>query len=502
MEKEKFSFLDLVEKIGNKIPHPFILFSLLCFIVIVISAIASFLGLEVNNPVTSEVVVAKNLLSADGINFMLQNLVKNFTGFSPLGLVLVMTIGIGLAENVGLVTAFMQHTVLKLEKHPKLLIFSIMLIGVCGSIASDASIVVLPMIAGFIFLSIGRHPLAGIAIGFASTSGGFDANLFIVGTDALLSGISTEAVKIVNPNYTVSILSNWYIMAFSSIILSIVGTFVTLKYIEPRLGKYAGKKIIEKKELSVLEIKGLRWAGVTSLLYILLLVGAVFPKNSFLRNPITGSLLNSPLLNSIVPLILIFFLLVGITYGVITKKILSSADIPKYMTIAMKNMGGYIVLVFVIGQFISYFNWSNLGYILAVKGANLLKNFNLDGIPLFISFILLASFINLFIGSGSAKWSLLAPIFVPMFYMLGYAPSLTQALYRVGDSATNIISPLFPYMPIILGLAQEYDEEVGVGTIISLMLPYSITMLISWTLLTILWIYLGIPLGPGEVMFL
>ena len=494
-EKKRYGILDWVERVGNKIPHPFMLFFFLSVFIIFLSWGLNSLDVQVIDPVKNEVVKVKNLLSSEGINFMLQNTIKNFTGFSPLGLVLVMTLGIGLAEHVGLVSAFMRNTIL--NSSPKVITFMIMLIGICGNIASDAAIVVVPVISAFIFCSLGKHPLAGIAVGYAATTAGFSANLIVAGTDALLAGISTEAMKIVNPNITVSVVDNWYFMGVSTFLLAIVGTFVTEKIIEPRLGKYSGKKIIKREEVNELEKKALKKSGIYTGIYILFLILIVYPKNSFLRNPTTGSLLNSPLLSAIIPLLLILFLIGGITYGKEVGKIKNTSDIPKYMTLGIKDMSSYIVLVFMIGQFIAYFNWSKLGFVLAVEGADLLKNLNLRGIPLFIMFILLSAFINLFIGSGSAKWALLAPIFIPMFYMLGYNPALTQMLYRIGDSTTNVISPLFPYMPIVLGLTQEYEENSGVGTVISLMLPYTIAMLIMWIVLAVVWIYLGIPLGPG-----
>lgn len=499
---KKHGFLDWVERVGNKIPHPFILFCCLAAAIVIISAVCTIFKIQVVDSVTSKVVVAKSLLSAEGINFMLQSMVKNFTGFSPLGLVLVMTLGIGLAEHVGLVSSFMRNSILTLKDYPRIITFMIMIIGICGNLASDAAIVVIPVISAFIFLSLGKHPLAGIAVGYAATTAGFSANLLVAGTDALLAGITTEAVKIVNPNFQVSVVCNWYFMAASTFLLAIVGTIVTEKIIEPRLGKYNGKKIITQEEVSPLEKRALRNSGIATAIYLIILFVAVFPQNSFLRNAKTGSLLDSPLLKAIIPILLILFLVAGITYGITMGKIKVAGDVPKYMTIAMRDMSSYIVLVFIIGQFVAYFNWSKLGYILAVNGAEMLTSMNLKGIPLFIMFILLTAFINLFIGSGSAKWALLAPIFVPMFYMLGYAPSLTQMLYRIGDSTTNIISPLFPYMPIILGLAQEYDEEYGMGTVISTMIPYTVAMLIMWIIMAIIWISLGIPLGPGEVLYL
>ncbi|MBC2851860.1 AbgT family transporter [Cetobacterium sp. 8H] len=495
INEKKSGILDWIERVGNKIPHPFMLFFFLSLMIILTSGVCSISGVQVIDPVKNEVVLVKNLMSSAGINFILQNMIKNFTGFSPLGLVLVMTLGIGLTEHVGLVSAFMRNSIL--NSSPKIITFMIMLIGICGNIASDAAIVIVPVISAFIFCSLGKHPLAGIAVGYAATTAGFSANLIVAGTDALLAGISTEAIKIVNPNLSVSVVDNWYFMAASTFLLAIIGTLVSEKIVEPRLGKYTGKKIIEREEVTTQEKRGLKKAGINIGIYIVFLMAIVYPKSSFLRNPKTGSLLNSPLLSSIIPLLLILFLIAGITYGKEVGKIKQMSDVPKYMTLAIKDMASYIVLVFMIGQFIAYFNWSNLGFILAVEGADLLKNLNLSGIPLFIMFILLSAFVNIFIGSGSAKWALLAPIFIPMFYMLGYNPALTQMLYRIGDSTTNVISPLFPYMPIILGLTQEYDEKSGVGTVISLMLPYTIAMLIMWIVMAIIWIYFGIPLGPG-----
>ena len=495
-------FLDWVEKVGNKIPHPFILFFSLTVFIVVISAVCASMGVEVVNPVTNKVVPAKSLISAEGANFMLQKMVTNFTGFSPLGLVLVMTLGIGLAEHVGLVSALMRNTILSIKASPAMLTYIIFVIGICGNLASDAAIVVIPVISAFIFLSLGRHPLAGLAVGYASTTAGFSANLIVAGTDALLAGISTEAVRIVNPGYQVSIVSNWYFMAVSTFMLALVGTYVTIKIVEPRLGKYTGSKQISNEAVTDIEKAGLRKSGLYTALYLLTIVAAVIPTNSFLRNAKTGSLMNSPLLDAIVPMLFLMFLIAGTVYGKHVGKIKVAGDIPKYMTIAIKDMSSYIVLVFIIGQFIALFNWSNLGYILAVNGANMLRAMNLSGTPLFVMFILLSTFINLFIGSGSAKWALLAPIFIPMFYMLGSPPELTQVLYRIGDSATNIITPLFPYMPIVLGLAQEYEPESGVGTIISTMMPYSMYMLVFWIIMAIIWIQLNIPLGPGALLYL
>jgi len=499
-KKNTGGFLGWVERVGNKIPHPFILFLWLIVILWIISFICAMAGVKVINPSTGDEVVAKNLLSAEGITFALTDVIKNFTGFAPLGLVLTMALGIGLAERIGFMSAFMKKTILGAP--PKIVTFIIAVIGICGNLASDAAIIIVPAIAAMIFLSLGRNPLAGIALGYASTTAGFSANLLIAGTDGLLSGITNEASKIVN-GIEIPVTANWYFMASSTIILAIIITWITERIIEPRLGKYTGKKQIGKEQLTPEENKALKKSGIAVLIYLAILVIVAAPKNSFLRNPKTGSLISgSTLMSGIIPLLLILFLVAAISYGKAMGKIKTSGDIPKYMGLAIKDMAPFIVLAFIIGQFIAYFNWSNLGYILAVKGADTLKAAGFTGIPLFISFIIFTTFINIFIGSGSAKWALLAPIFVPMFYLLGYHPALTQMFYRIGDSATNIISPLFPYFPIILGFFNEYDEEAGVGTVLSLMIPYSMIMLVAWIVLGIIWYVAGLPLGPGGGLLL
>ncbi len=499
-KNENKGFLAWVEKVGNKLPHPFIMFAWLIVIIGLVSFIANKIGLSVENPTNGEMVLANNLFSGEGINFALSTAVKNFTGFAPLGLVLTMTLGIGLAEEVGLMSSFMRKTILGAS--PKLITIMIMLIGINGNIASDAAIVVIPAISAIIFLSIGRNPLAGVALGYAATTAGFSANFFIAGTDALLSGITNEASKIVGAP-EISIASNWYFMIVSTIVLSIVGMLISEKIIEPRLGEYKGNTLNANEEISPEENKALRAAGIGLLIYIVTIVALAFPQTSFLRNPETGSLINkSPLLEGIIPLLLILFMATSIPFGISIGKIKSSSDVPKYMSIAIKSMAPFIVLAFIIGQFIAYFNWTNLGLILAVSGANLLKATGFTGVPLFIGFIMLCAFVNLFIGSGSAKWALLAPIFVPMLALLDYSPALTQMLYRIGDSTTNIISPLFPYFPIVLGLLNEYDEEAGVGTLLSLMIPYSMIMLAAWAVLAIVWYFTGLPLGPEGALFL
>lgn len=494
-------FLDWVERVGNKIPHSFILFLYLIVILMLISALLAHAKVSVIHPTTKKVVAAKSLLSVEGIQWMLQSALKNFTDFPPLGLVLTMVLGIGLAEQVGLLSAFMRKTIYGAPVWAVSL--AVMFVGINGNIASDASIVVIPALAAGAYLSLGKNPLVGIAAAYAATCAGFSANVLIVGTDALLAGITQEAVKIIDPKYQVNPAINWYFMVTSTIIFTVVGALITDRIIAPWLGKYEGKAKFEgTTSLTPEEQRGLRNAGLAALVFLVILGLLVVPKGAILRDPKTGTIIPSPFLSGIVPIIMLFFVTVAVAYGRAVGTIKKGADVPRLMTEAMKSMAGYIVLVFVIGQFVAYFNWTNVGTILAVKGAEFLKNVGFTGFPLVVGIILITTFINLFIGSGSAKWSVLAPIFVPMMMLLGYSPAFTQVVYRIGDSATNPISPLFPYFPIILALAQQYDENVGVGTIISMVLPYSLIFLVVWIIQLGIWMALNLPLGPGATIFM
>lgn len=501
-KKGKFeSFLDWVEKVGNKIPHTFILFIYLTVFLMVISAVLSFTGVTVTNPATKEVIKVKNLLDAEGIRWILQNMIKNFTGFAPLGLVLAMTMGIGLSEEVGLLSAFMRKTMLGVPAWA--ISLAVMFIGINGNIASDASVIIIPALAASVYLSLGKNPLVGLVAGYAAACAGFSANLIIVGTDALLAGITQEAVKIIDPKMQINPSINWYFMMASTILFTFVGAWVTEKIIAPRLGEYKGNiKYLENKELSPEENKALRSAGISAIIYLVILALLVVPKGAILRNPKTGGLIPSPFLSGIIPIIMFFFITISVVYGKKIGSIKNSADVPKLMAEAVKKMSSYIVLVFIIGQFVAFFDWSNIGVVLAVKGAEFLKNIGFTGIPLALGLIILSTIINLFIGSGSAKWSILAPIFVPMMMLLGYSPAFTQVIYRIGDSSTNPITPLFPYFPILLGFAQQYDENIGVGTLISLMIPYSLIFMIVWILQLFVWMALKLPLGPGAGIFM
>ncbi|GAQ24813.1 AbgT family transporter [Tepidanaerobacter syntrophicus] len=504
LTKQKGSFerfLDWVERVGNKLPHPFFLFVYLTIGIMLLSAVLSILQVSAINPGSGEEVMVKSLLTREGVEWMLVNALKNFTGFAPLGLVLSMQMGIGLAEQAGLLSAFMRKTMYGAPLWA--ISLAVMFVGINGNIASDASIVIIPTLAASIYLSLGKNPLVGLMAGYAAACAGFSANLIIAGTDALLAGITQEAVKIIDPSIQVNPSINWYFMFASTFIFTFVGAWVTDKIIAPRLGEYKGKiKVAENQDLTPIENLALKNTGKAALIFLVILAVAVLPKNAILRNAETGGLIPSPLLNGIIPILMLFFITIGVAYGKTVGTIKTAGDIPKLMAEAVKTMSSYIVLVFIIGQFVAYFNWTNIGVVIAVKGAEFLQNVGFTGLPLIIGIILLSTIVNLFIGSGSAKWSILAPIFVPMLMLLGYSPAMTQVIYRIGDSSTNPITPLFPYFPIALGLAQHYDEDAGIGTLMSLMLPYALIFLVVWTLQLIVWMVLDLPLGPGAGIYM
>ena len=489
-------FLQKVEKAGNALPNPAILFLCLFLFVIFLSAVFFYLKIESINPVTNENIIAKNLLSAEGLRLILTDLVKNFTGFAPLGTVLTALLGFSIAEKSGLIGALLRILVIKSPK--KLLVPAILLAGVLSHTGGDIGYVLLIPLAGLGFLSAGMHPVAGIAICFAGVSGGFAANILLSTADTLLSGISQEAARIISKDYIVTPISNWYFMSASSLMIIGVGSLVASKITIPFLGSFDKSSYTESMaQLSEKEKKALRWTGIFSIIFIAIMAIGVWDESSFLRDPKTPDFFHSALLKGIVAIIFIYAAVCGVIYGYISEKFKNHHDVVKAMQESMQSMAPYLVLVFFASQFISLFNASNIGLILAVKGSIFFKGLGLSPILLMVAFIFLTIFLDLVIGSASAKWALMAPIFVPMFMLLGISPELSQASYRIADSVVNIISPLMPYFPMILVFMNKYDARAKVGTLIALMLPYTISFLISWLILLFAWIQLGLPLGPG-----
>ncbi|MAL04081.1 MAG: aminobenzoyl-glutamate transporter, partial [Arenimonas sp.] len=498
-------FLTIVERGGNALPHPATLFALLALAVVVMSWLASMAGLSVAHPSTGEIVTPVNLMSIEGLHRMLTGAVTNFTGFAPLGVVLVALIGIGVAEHSGLIGASLRMLVLAA---PRFLLTPVLVFaGVMSNMASEIGYVLLVPLGALIFLSAGRHPILGMAAVFAGVSGGYSANLLIGTIDPLLSGLSQEAARIVDPNYTVSPLANWYFMIASTPVITLLGWFVTERIVAPRFAdaptqvvKTADDVDPDSQRLSPAEKRGMAYAAIAVAIFTLLLVWSALPQGSipgagFLRDATTGDLLRSPFLSGVVVIIFLYGVIAGIAFGVGAGTIKSDSDVIKGMAASMSTLGGYLVLVFFAAQFVAFFNWTQLGLVFAVEGADFLKALGLPTIPLFICFILLTAVVNLFMGSASAKWALMAPVFIPMFMLLGYSPEMTQVAYRVGDSVTNIISPMMSYFALIIAFFQRYEPKAGIGTLVATMLPYSMVFLAGWSIMFGVWIWLELPIG-------
>ncbi|WP_116963743.1 AbgT family transporter [Fastidiosibacter lacustris] len=503
--------LSAIETVGNKLPPPAMLFFMLTIFLIVLSVLFSWLDIKVLNPTvqTEETYISVfNLLSAEGIRYIFSSVVSNFVSFAPLGTVLVAFIGVSIAEHSGFISASIRAIIGKSNRATVTTI--IVFVGVMSNTAGELGYLVIIPLAGAIFHAMGRHPIAGMAAAFAGVSGGYSANLLLGTVDPLLSGLTQEAAHFINPEYRVGVEANWYFMIASTFLVTSVVTVLSEKIIEPRLGKYQNGDALDSEEraleaqihLTKIEKKGLFWAVISIVILSLIIIYLVVPEGAILRNQKTGLITNSPFLDSIVFLILLFFAVAGIVYGYTTKNFKNTKDVVNAMDKTFNTLGAYIVLVFFAAQFVAYFKVTNLGTIVAVAGATALESINFTGVSLMISFVVLSAFINLFMGSASAKWSMLAPVFIPMFMLLGYSPELVQVAYRIGDSATNIISPLLSYFALIVAFFQKYDKNSGIGTIVATMLPYSIALLISWSIFLYLWVFLfNLPVGPGVNSF-
>ena len=495
IKKSRFAqVLDTIEVVGNKLPHPATLFLMMAGLVALLSWWASAVGLQATHPATGEVIAVRNLLNADGIRWIYTNVESNFVNFPPLGLVLVIMIGIGVAEGSGLFTVLVRQLVLGAP--PKLITAAIITAGIFSHLASEVGYVILIPLGAMIFHALGRHPMAGFAAAFAGVSAGFGSNFLIGSVDPILAGLSTSAAQIINPEMNINPMVNYYFMVASAVMVILVGTWITEKIVEPRLGKYSGnEKALDIEQITPLEKKGLRWAGIGTLIFIAIMAWTIIPENGLFRDPETGGILQSPFFSGIIVGLLLLFFVPGLIYGIIVKTIKNDKDVIKHMTNSMKGMAGYIVLVFFAAQFIYWFNYSNLGLVVAIDGAQFLSHIGFTGIPLILTFLVLCAFLNMFMGSASAKWAIMAPVFVPMFMILGYHPGFTQAAFRIGDSVTNVITPMMSYFALIVTYAQNYDEKNGIGTIISLMIPYTVIFMLAWAVMITVWMLLGIPVG-------
>lgn len=503
--KNEGGVLAKIERVGNSLPHPAIIFVIMIAILAVIAQICASAGVSVSyydaKAESESTIEAVSLLNAEGIRYMFSSLVDNFTSFAPLGVVLVAMFGVGVAEEAGFFDAGLRKMLSNVP--PIILTVAVVFTGIISNIASDAGYVVVVPLGAMLFAAAGKHPIAGLAAAFAGVSGGFSANLIFGPTDALLSGITNEALRAANIDYTVNVDGNWYFLIVSTLILTVVASVVTEKVVIPNLGEYHGSYVHEDTPLTDLEKKGLKNALISFLIFIIVMAILMVPENAILReaNAEGKMTLEKFMGNGLIATILFMFLIPGYVFGRTTGKFKNSKDLIAAMTKAMESMSGFLVLAFFAAQFVSFFAYTNLGTILSVKGAEFLESIRLTGVPLVILFIILSAFINLFIGSASAKWAIMAPIFVPMFMNMGLSPELSQMAYRIADSSTNIISPLMNYFAMIVIFMQKYDKDRGLGTLISTMLPYSIAFLIFWSLLLVVWMIFKLPLGPGAMLF-
>lgn len=521
-------FLGVVERVGNVLPDPFWLFVILGAVVLVLSWIGSVAGLSADDPQSGKTIHIENLLSSDGLSRIVTETVTNYTSFPPLGLIITVMLGVAVAEHSGLISAVLRAMVARVG--PRTLTFAVALAGVTGSVASDAVYVILIPLGAMSFRALGRSPIVGAMVAFAASSAGFNASLVLNVTDVLLGGISTSAAQLVDPGYAVSPLANYFFVVVSSFILAGIITAVTELFVDRKAHELVDHDLISYEEVSIAnapgntagsgdsaerdktredlhadlaldrtEVRGLAATGVAALILAAVYAALLTIPGSPLRGP-GGSIMDSPLISDVAVPIAIGFFLLGLVYGAVTGTVRSASDLPEMMARGIRTLLPMLVLFFAISQFLAWFQWSNIGSWLAVRGSELLQSWHLPTVLLFAGFVLLVTVLNLLITSGSAQWALMAPVIVPMMMYLGVSPEATQMLYRIGDSPTNIITPMSPYFALALTFLQRYYRPAGVGTLMSLAIPFSVSMLVGWFIAFVVWWALGIPLGPGSPM--
>jgi aminobenzoyl-glutamate transport protein len=500
-------FLGTIERVGNAVPHPAIIFLILIGIVIVLSVIFGMLGTSVTfdgydatlGDIVEQEATVRSLLSPDGIRFMLTSPVANFLGFTGVGVILVAMIGVGLAEESGLISAVVRKLVAVAPA--RIFTFMIVFIGVISSIAADAGYLVLVPLAAAAFHSLGRHPLAGLAAGFSGVAAVFLVNVFVTPTDALLVEVTNDAIRSVNPALVITPVGNLFFMIASSIVMALICTLITERYVEPRLGPYTGGVPVEGGDgLTAAEQAGLKAAGralMTFVGVIALLTAPPIPWG-ILRNQETGGIMaGSPFMSGLIILISLLFLFVGYAYGRAAGTIANMTAAIGMIVKTWSGLAGMIFLLFMIANFIAFFNYTNLATVLAVNMADFLQTTALGATAYIILFVVVVAIIDIILTGALAKWAILAPVFVPLFMRLGGDPDLVLAAYRVGDSPMNVITPLNVYLAVMVGFAQKYQKDAGIGTIVALMLPYTAILLVLWTLMLIAWYFIGLPLGPA-----
>lgn len=494
--------LDVVERVGNKVPHPAVIFVILIGLIMVLSHIFYLIGTTVTfqtiNPETDVVedvtASARSLLTSDGIRFIFTGVVQNFMNFTAVGVIIVAMLGVGVAEAAGLVGALIRKLVLVAPA--RAMTYILVFVGIVSSIAADAGYLVLVPLGAAAFLSLGRHPLAGLAASFAGVAAVFSVNILIKPLDALLTEITNDAIHLLNPNMSIDLAANLWFSIASVFLLTVVVSLVSEKIVEPRLGPYTGERPEQHEGITTEESKGLKYAAGAVLAVLLFFALLTLPSWGPLRNPETGSLVaNSPFMNGLIVFITMLFLAAGWAYGCGAGTMRTSVDVIKAMEKAVAGLAGLIFLLFIISQFIAFFNYSNLATIAAVKVGDWLETAGLGALPLLIGFVFVVAILDLIMTGAIPKWAIFAPVFVPLLMRLGVEPAAVLAAYRVGDSPMNAVSPLNAYFALIVSFAMKYQKDAGVGTVIALMLPYVAALFVAWPLLLALWLVMGLPWG-------
>lgn len=493
-----------IERVGNRLPHPFWLFVILSGVLIVLSWGLHALGVSAESPTDGATVAVKSLVSDAGVTMMLDDLIDNYATFPPLGVVLVVMLGVSVADKAGLLTAMLRAALAKVPV--KAVTYMIALTGMLAHIASDAAFVVMIPLGAIAYRSVGRNPVLGAVVAFVSVSGGHAASPLVTPSDATLAALTTAAAHTIDPQYTVTPVANYFFSLASSLVLALVITVVAETLLKRRVAMMAaedGEEAAEPGEelpdlsLSDAERRGLRGAGFVTLALIAAIAVAAVPTGSPLRGE-HGAIIDSPLVHNIAVFLSLIFFATGIAYGRAVGVIRGAKDVPEMMALGLRELTPILVLFFAISQFLAYFKWTSIGEVVAISGAELLDS---SGVPItliFVGVILVVSVMNLLLTSGSAMWALIGPVFVPMMMLLHVAPETTWALYRIADSCTNPITPMSPYFVLCLGFVRRYRPTAGIGTLMSLTLPVSIAMLIVWTALFLVWYSVGLPFGPGS----
>ena len=498
-------FLDVVERVGNKVPHPSIVFVILIVGIVVLSHVFFLLGTSVDyqivDPLTHEILDAttavRSLITIEGRRFMLTSVIPNFLGFTAVGMVIVAMVGVGLAEETGLIRTLIRKLVI--VSPPATLTYILVFAGILSSIAADAGYLVLIPLAAVAYQSVGRHPVAGLAAAFAAVGGAFGVNMLIKPVDGVLTEITNDAIHLVNPTLSIDLAANLFFSIASVVVLTLVIALISDRFVEPRLGAWQGPRMTDgDNEISAQEQRGLKFALVGFLAVVLVFTLLTAPVGASLRDPVTGAIIgDTPFMNSLIVIVTSLFFGAGLAYGIGAGTVTCTNDVVKAIVKTIGSLSELIFLLLIISQFVAYFSYTNLATVAAVEMGDLLQYADLGASTLLAAFVVVVFLVGILMPQIIPKWALFAPVFVPLFMRLGIEPDAVLAAYRVGDSPSNVINPLMPYFALIVTFVRRYDPAAGVGTVIALMLPYAVALLAVWTALLLAWQAFGIPFGPG-----